>query len=167
MFEIQVIAAAKSGDVQPLLAELLPYLKKELSFKVRPSDVDDLAQDIALQVITKIGSLNDGFKGWLSAIIHNKVVSHYRARQTRQTSELSFDLEGDNDGLADNLIKKERNARLNKIISSLLPHEQDVLKRHYVNEERTADIGKDIGRPASTIRRWLVKSRNKIKEQLM
>jgi RNA polymerase sigma-70 factor (ECF subfamily) len=90
--ELRLVDAAREGD-RAAFAELYDAYSRMvhgilLARVARREDVDDLAQDVFLQAMQRLGSLRDAgaFGGWLAAIARNRAADHIR--RAPRTTEL-------------------------------------------------------------------------------
>jgi RNA polymerase sigma-70 factor (ECF subfamily) len=80
------VAAARAGDRAAfgrLFRRYAPMVHGVLLARVRPSEVDDLMQDVFVAALEKLSGLRDGdaFGPWLGAMAKNRAIDHYRARE--------------------------------------------------------------------------------------
>jgi RNA polymerase sigma-70 factor (ECF subfamily) len=78
-----LVASARTGDrvaFGRLYARFAPMVHGLLLVRVPRADVDDLAQDVFLQAMRRLGSLRDAdaFGPWLAAIARNRARDHHR-----------------------------------------------------------------------------------------
>jgi RNA polymerase sigma-70 factor (ECF subfamily) len=81
--ELRLVAAAQGGDrnaFADLYAAYGRMVHGILLARVPRGDVDDLAQDVFLQAMQRLGSLRDAaaFGGWLAAITRHRAADHIR-----------------------------------------------------------------------------------------
>ncbi len=92
-----LVAAAQRGD-RDAFAELYRRYARMvhgvLLSRVPWADVDDLAQDVFLLALRRLGSLREvgAFGGWLAMIARNRAVDHFR--RSRETTELPEQMPG-------------------------------------------------------------------------
>ncbi len=80
-------------------AEALAYLalrdglRRYVSRRVRPADVDDVVQDILLRMHERAGDLRDEARlpGWAFRVAHTVVVDHHRARRPEPGAPMTSD----------------------------------------------------------------------------
>jgi RNA polymerase sigma-70 factor, ECF subfamily len=95
--EARLVAEARAGDRDAfghLYALFAPLVHGVLLCRVPRSDVDDLAQDVFLQAMRRLGSLRnaEAFGPWLAAIARNRARDHWRRGE--DTVELPEELPG-------------------------------------------------------------------------
>src|SRR5947207_4881951 len=93
--EVALVEAVRAGDREAfgrLYALYAPMVHGILLARVPYRDVDDLAQDVFLAALKRLGSLRDtaAFGGWLAMITRNRAVDYYR--RARETEALSDDM---------------------------------------------------------------------------
>jgi RNA polymerase sigma-70 factor (ECF subfamily) len=89
------VEAARAGDRAAfgrLFRRSAPVIHGVLLARVRPSDVDDLMQEVFVTALERIASLRDdgAFGAWLCVIARNRAADHHRSR--RPLVELPDDL---------------------------------------------------------------------------
>ena len=95
--EARLVAEARAGDRAAfgrLYDRFAPLVHGVLLSRVPRSDVDDLAQDVFLQAMRRLGSLRnaEAFGPWLAAIARNRARDHWRRGE--DTVELPNDVAG-------------------------------------------------------------------------
>ena len=95
--ESRLVAEARDGDRAAfghLYDRFAPLVHGVLLSRVPRSDVDDLAQDVFLQAMRRLGSLRnaEAFGPWLAAIARNRARDHWRRGE--DTVELPDDVPG-------------------------------------------------------------------------
>jgi RNA polymerase sigma-70 factor (ECF subfamily) len=93
--DVAEVEAARAGDRAAfgrLFRRYAPMVHGILLARVRPSEVDDLMQDVFVSALEKLGGLRDGqsFGPWLATMAKNRAIDHYRSR--KPTAELPEDL---------------------------------------------------------------------------
>lgn len=83
-----LVSAARRGDRAALGAlhdRYAPLVHGILLSRLPPHDADDLAQDVFLRVMHRLGTLRDAraFPAWLAAMTRNFAAGFFRARQVR------------------------------------------------------------------------------------
>src|SRR5262245_63791121 len=92
--DVRAVAAGDREAFTRVYASYGRMVRAILLGRVRPSDVDDLLQDVFLTAYTRIRELRDpsAFGGWIAAIARNRATDHLR--QTRDYAELPPELPG-------------------------------------------------------------------------
>ena len=95
--EARLVAEARAGNRTAfghLYDRFAPLVHGVLLSRVPRSDVDDLAQDVFLQAMRRLGSLRnaEAFGPWLAAIARNRARDHWRRGE--DTVELPDDVAG-------------------------------------------------------------------------
>jgi len=95
--EARLVTEARDGDRAAfgrLYDRFAPLVHGVLLSRVPRSDVDDLAQDVFLQAMRRLGSLRsaEAFGPWLAAIARNRARDHWRRGE--DTVELPEELPG-------------------------------------------------------------------------
>jgi RNA polymerase sigma-70 factor, ECF subfamily len=95
--EARLVAEARDGNRAAfghLYDRFAPLVHGVLLSRVLRSDVDDLAQDVFLQAMRRLGSLRnaEAFGPWLAAIARNRARDHWRRGEG--TVELPEDVAG-------------------------------------------------------------------------
>jgi RNA polymerase sigma-70 factor (ECF subfamily) len=84
--EVALVRAAQAGDRSAFGNLFRRYARTVhgiLLARVRPSEADDLMQDVFLAALEKVASLREPsvFGGWLASIARNRATDHHRTRQ--------------------------------------------------------------------------------------
>ena len=156
-------------NYEKLVKTCYPFLQKILKNRIPPHDLDDVCQDIMVKVVKKLHQAQEGkFQNWLRALAFNMAADFWR-KKYRHKMEMLPVYTDDITSLQDNrtpediAIECEGLLDLYKAIWSLPLHKQEVVIRHYLLGFSTPEIAQELGAAKSTIRRWLMESRNELR----
>ena len=142
----------------------------------RPSDIDDLAQDVLITALNGLDrfSQKSSFSTWLMGIARNKSLEFLRKEKvTRQRTEKFFleevarrkltRLELDTGSLAD---QSQQLAHLKVCLRELPARSKALIDRHYFEKTSAATIARDSDQKPNAIRMKLMRIRNVLRKCL-
>jgi RNA polymerase sigma-70 factor (ECF subfamily) len=90
--EVETARAGDRAAFGRLFRRYAPMVHGILLARVRPSEVDDLMQDVFVSALEKLGGLRDGqaFGPWLATMAKNRAIDFHRSR--KPTAELPEEL---------------------------------------------------------------------------
>ncbi len=144
---------------------LLAFVRNRVE---RPSDADDIVQEVFLRVHEKAGQLRDAEKlqAWIYRIARNAVIDYYRSRGSARAEVASGDLEeaesreADQEELADQNI----NACVRGLLGALPPMYRDPLLMADVEGLSQKDIAERLGVSLSGAKSRVQRGREKLRE---
>ncbi|MBN1674127.1 MAG: sigma-70 family RNA polymerase sigma factor [Kiritimatiellae bacterium] len=151
----------------PLQGDLLAYI---LSMGVRPEDADDLLQDSATVMFTKIGHFEAGtnFRAWAFKIVRNEILSYFRkgAKRPLRLSEEAFE---DIEYLAANEteVPSVRLKALTVCLEKLQEHAKSMVMMRYRDNMTVQAIARVLSRPVDSIYTTMSRIRKSLQECIL
>jgi len=171
-----LVVRAQAGDRDALNVLILKFEKTVHALclkKLRdPSEADELAQDVFLQVVRRIHQLRDPerFAGWLKQLTVRMALNHAGRRGLGPQLEAdALEVMGEavtTDPLAD-LIRGERIDRLRETLEDLKPLDRQILELFYLREMSLNAIAENLDVPVGTVKRRLHVARHRLKDRLI
>lgn len=146
--------------------EFLRFFQRRLS---QPEDAEDALQDFCLKAIRAAENLDDGEKidAWLSRILRNTLIDHYRRRATRQRAEAAYGREVQGDVLEGDTGQDERPCCcVHDVLPLLRPDYAEVLTQADLKEEPREQIAVTLGLTANNVGVRLHRARRALKDKL-
>ena len=149
MDERTLMAKIAGGDEAALHALLRQY-RPLIRYILRPiltdeRDREECYADISLKLWQTAGSF-DGEKGtlraWLTALSRNAALNH--ARRTRTDAPLEETVPHTGGSAEEELLRRERQQRLQEAIKGLLPAERNLFYRKYYYCQPTAQMAAEL-----------------------
>ena len=163
------IAAGDEAALQVLLRRFTPLLR----YILRPilpdeRDREECLADISLRIWQSAGTF-DGEKGtlngWLTALARNAALN--RARTRRSPDEPLEDTVPHGGGSAeDQVLRRERQAKLRAVIAALPIHERDLFYRKYYYCQSTAQMAAELSLTERAVEGRLYRLRQTLRQQL-
>ena len=163
------IAGGDEAALQSLLRRFTPMLR----YILRPllpdeRDREECLADISLRIWQGAGSF-DGAKGslngWLTALTRNAALNRARAR--RGDDVPLEDTVPHGDGSAeDEVLRRERQAKLRAVIAALPVQERDLFYRKYYYCQSTAQMAAELSLTGRAVEGRLYRLRQSLRQQL-
>lgn len=150
-------------------SEYLRYFRRRLS---RPEDAEDALQDFCLKVIRAARTPQDGEKidAWLSRVLRNTLIDHYRRRATRQRAEVAYESQVSEVTEAVVQADADRDPRPCHCVGDLLPTIRldyaEIVRRADLNEEPRGRIAAELGLTANNFSVRLHRARRALKAKI-
>jgi RNA polymerase sigma-70 factor (ECF subfamily) len=143
-----------------------------LANKPRDADVDDLLQDVAAQLVAKVGGLREAgaFKPWLRAVALNAAKTAGRKRSVRVAAVLKLiggtksDEEPSEPDPATRRTTEEEGRRLMRLASQLPDGYREPLLMRCIQGMGYREIGSVMGLPETTIETRIARGRRMLRE---
>ncbi|MEX2154968.1 MAG: sigma-70 family RNA polymerase sigma factor [Gemmatimonadaceae bacterium] len=140
------------------LVTLVPGLEIIVTRALGPGDdARDAVQEVlarALAAIEQDRPIHGPFAAFVHGIAVHVIADALRARDRHRVSEAEPDsLPAVIPDALERLIDAQEQEAVNRALALLDPDERDLLRRCYVDGEKTAAIADDVGEPASRIRK--------------
>jgi RNA polymerase sigma-70 factor (ECF subfamily) len=133
-----------------------------------PAEADDVAQDVLLHGMRKLGQLRDVrcFAGWLRQIAVRLALNRLsRRRPVAGFNRLAHLPAPAEDPLAEMMLKEER-GQVRESLTHLRPLDREVLEAFYLHGRSLQEISLAFDAPLGTIKRRLHTARQRLREQL-
>ena len=133
-------------------------------------DAKDLMQETLMRSFSKRDRFNDGtnFKAWMTTIMYNSFVNHYRKRRTRnkietpiETCELAIDNKPATDNVQSVIMHKE----LEQMVTDL-PEDYQVPFQMFFEGYRYDEISEKVGIPMGTVKSRIFYARKRLQEKV-
>ncbi|MHC4778795.1 MAG: sigma-70 family RNA polymerase sigma factor [Planctomycetota bacterium] len=148
----------------PIQGDLLAYI---LAMGIREADANDVLQDSASIMLSKIGQFESGtnFRAWAFAIVKREILTAQRARSRRPLS-LSAPAVDDIERLAmsDSEIPTLRFKALNVCMGKLQERAKELVRLRYKEGMNAASIAETLKRPVDAIYTTLSRIRKTLQE---
>ena len=146
--------------------EFLRYFRRRLS---RPEDAEDALQDFCLKVIRAARTPQDGEKidAWLSRVLRNTLIDHYRRRATRQRAEVAYESEGTEPVVQADADCDQRPCHcVGDLLPTIRPDYAEIVRRADLNEEPRVRIAAELGLTANNFGVRLHRARRALKAKI-
>ena len=171
MDDRQLMASIAGGDeaaLQALLRRFTPlflYILRPILPDER--DREECLADISLRIWQGAGSF-DGAKGslngWLTALTRNAALN--RARHARMDAPLEETVPHTGGSAEEELLRRERQQRLQAAIAGLLPEERSLFYRKYYYCQSTAQMAAELSLTERAVEGRLYRLRQTLRQQL-
>jgi RNA polymerase sigma-70 factor (ECF subfamily) len=135
-----------------------------------PAEADDLAQEVFLHSMRKIGQLRDArcFSAWLRQIAVRLALNRLNRRRpfrslhpTRQAL-----LPGPSDEPLDEIVRAEEQGKVHEGLNRLKPLDRAMLEAFYLRSRSLREMSEEFDVPLGTIKRRLHTARQRLKQFL-
>jgi len=138
----------------------------------RNEDREELCQDAFLKVYEKIGEFNFQSKlsTWIATIAYRMAINHLRKKKIaisdipeEESFTAHFISQDDPQGSMEDT---EIEAMTLQLIDQLPPHYKTILTLYHVDQMNYGEIGEVTGLPEGTVKNYLFRARNLLKEKV-
>jgi len=138
----------------------------------REEDREELCQDVFLKVYEKIAEFNFQSKlsTWIATIAYRMGINHLRKKKIDLTDipeeerySAHFISRDDPQGIMED---SEIETMTLKLIDQLPPHYKTILTLYHVDQMNYSEIGEVTGMPEGTVKNYLFRARNLLKEKV-
>jgi RNA polymerase sigma-70 factor (ECF subfamily) len=143
---------------------LIIYLLNMLGDEMQ---AEDIAQDAFLQAYRKLDTFNPAysFSTWLYRIAMNMSLRHMaKSKQGIVFDESKYTSNGESP--EDSQSKKETKTAIRRAVRTLNPNYQQVINLYYWGGKSYEEISQILGCPIGTVRTWLARSKQLLREEL-
>jgi RNA polymerase sigma-70 factor (ECF subfamily) len=165
----EAIVRARSGDSADFrrLVESLSALTYNLAWRITggAADAEDLSQEVFLKLHRNFAAYDPRlpFLPWFRKLTTNVCLNWLRARNARRERPL-----GEGDVAAPEAVRPEEpSAVLRRAMDALPPEYRLVLARFYLEQLSVAEIAAAMEVPSGTIKTWLFRAREELKNRLL
>lgn len=174
---------AKDGDkiaMEIIIKEFEPLLKKvSISYYIKYHDKNDIMQIATLALIKAVKNFDeeksDNFTSYAKKSINNTLIREIQKSENKYyTQKINFEIEeifnieeiqSREIDIKDELINKETNETLRKLINSLKEEEKAIIKAIYINEIKIKEYAEENNIPYNNLVYKKNKILNKLKEE--
>lgn len=170
---VPLVVAAQEGQSEALNELFIRFDRTVfcVAFKRlrNESDAEEVRQDVFIQVMAKIGQLQNPacFAGWLRQITSRMALN--RATRTRSFISLDgaeWDPESDESTPFGEVLAKERSEQVRVGMAGLPETDRKTLEAFYFEGRSIREMADDFNAPVGTIKRRLHTARHRLAEQL-
>jgi RNA polymerase sigma-70 factor (ECF subfamily) len=135
-----------------------------------PAEADDVAQDVFLHSMRKIGQLRDArcFRAWLRQIAVRLALN--RLNRRRPLSSLNHTrqalLPGNDEGPLDEIVRAEEQGKVHEGLSRLKPLDRAMLEAFYLRSRSLREMSEEFDVPLGTVKRRLHTARQRLRQLL-
>lgn len=135
-----------------------------------PAEADDVAQEVFLHSMRKIGQLRDSrcFSAWLRQIAVRLALN--RLNRRRSLSSLTHTrqalLPGSAEGPLDEIVRAEEQGKVHEGLRHLKPLDRAMLEAFYLRNRSLREMSEEFDAPLGTIKRRLHTARQRLKQVL-
>jgi RNA polymerase sigma-70 factor, ECF subfamily len=167
------ISEVLNGEVEAYRYLVDRYLKGLLSHLYNLLGDRDLAEDVTqdafLKAYQKLGQYKSqyAFSTWLYAIADNLAYKQMkRSRRFTSFDEVEDFIADSHDSAADRIDRAHQQLKVRQAIQKLDPHYRQVISLYYWENRSYEEIAYILKRPIGTIRTWLRRSKDELREEL-
>jgi RNA polymerase sigma-70 factor (ECF subfamily) len=166
-----LIARAQNGDREAfgeLVQRFQPAVYAVALARLRdPNEATELAQEVFIHAMTKIGQLRDPhcFVGWLRQITVRMAINRVTRKAPVQGMEPEAlqNAPGSDEGPLREMIRTEDRTDIWKGLDRLKPLDRDTLVAFYIKGRTLKQMAREFETPVGTIKRRLHVARNRLK----
>lgn len=167
---IQLILEEDEQGLTELLKRYEPLIRYVINPILKnPEDAEECLSDVILRVWEKIrlyDSSCGSFKGWLTAVSRNTALNYtVRSRQKYYSEEITADSQAEDPTPEEEILRRERQQRLEKIIDNLIPAEKILFYRKYYYMQSISQIAAEVGMSERSVEGRLYRLKQKLKKQ--
>jgi RNA polymerase sigma-70 factor, ECF subfamily len=168
------IDRARSGD-RSAYGELVQRYRPAiyavlLAWLHDPAEADDVAQDVFLHSMKKIGQLRDArcFGAWLRQIAVRLALNRLSRRRPLGSLNLARQalLPADGDGPLDEIVRAEEQGKVHEGLRHLKPLDRAMLEAFYLRSRSLREMSEEFDAPLGTIKRRLHTARQRLRQHL-
>ena len=151
-----------------LVEAILPVAKKAASGLTRdPAMADDVAQDAAIKVLTKLHLYNPKWKlaTWVRVVTRNTFIDRYRRRK-RCTTGVPPNLRCPRAWPDQVFEAEERESTVRACVDALPGIYREVIVMHHFNDMKYREIAAELDVPIGTVMNRIFRARRKLANQL-
>ena len=177
-----IVCKTVAGDCEAF-EQLLAMKKCSINCKIQsmignPNDIEDVAQEVAIRLFQRIGSLKDpeAFNGWLNTIVTRECLKYFATQSRLALPEGDCDsaefedrfLETDTDFLPSAYTERiELHSRIKTAIDNLPEPNRRMLLLHYEGGKCYREIAAIMGISIGVVCSYLYRTRKRLRKELM
>jgi RNA polymerase sigma-70 factor (ECF subfamily) len=162
-----LVSRVLNGDMQAFRA-LIKQHERLVSHMVgrlvkQEEDREELCQDVFMKVYEKLGEF--GFQSrlstWIATIAYRHAINHLRKKKIliEDFAEVEISVE------PDNIEEQDIEAYILKLVDVLPPQYKIVLTLYHLEQKNYAEIGEITGMPEGTVKSYLFRARQLLKDK--
>ena len=146
------------------------YMEKLFYFCLKKTgdhyEAEDLAQDIALQIITSLhgGTIPTSFSAWVWQIARNRYSLWAARKHNKNESVTGFDIEDyeiedESENLLGETIHAEEMSLLRRELAFIKSDYRNIVIAHYIENKSVREIASTLSLPENTVKSRLLRAR--------
>jgi RNA polymerase sigma factor (sigma-70 family) len=171
-----LVSRVVNGD-EPALRQLIRQHERLVAHMVgrlvkQAEDREELCQDVFLKVFEKISEFNfqSRLSTWIATIAYRQAINHLRKQKMEYEDLPEGDVWKENFTVKENpgsqLAEKDMEEWILKLVDYLPAQYKAVLTLYHLDEMNYAEIGEVTGMPEGTVKSYLFRARNLLKEKV-
>lgn len=162
-----LVSRVLSGDMQAFRALIKKHerLVAHMVGRVVKHDEDreELCQDVFMRVYEKLGefAFQSQLSTWIATIAYRHAINHIRKKKILTTDFPENEILVE----PDNLEEDDIEAYLLKLVDTLPVHYKMVLTLYHLEQKNYAEIGEITGMPEGTVKNYLFRARQLLKDK--
>ena len=177
-----IVRKTVAGDCDAF-EQLLAMKKSSINCKIQsiignPNDIEDVAQEVAIRLFQRIGSLKnpEAFNGWLNTVVTRECLKYFAAQSRLALpggpdSDAEFEqglLETDTDFLPSAYTERiETQNLIRAAIDSLPESNRNMLLLHYEDGKCYREIAAIMGLSIGVVCSYLYRARKRLRKELI
>ena len=167
---IRLILSKDERGLTELLNRYEPLIRYVITPILKsPEDVEECLSDITFRIWDKIrlyDSSCGSFKGWLTAVSRNAALNHAaKLRRREYREEIGENSPAEDPTPEEEVLRREQQERLEKIINNLMPGEKLIYYRRYYYMQTVSQIAAELGMSERSVEGRLYRLKQKLKKQ--
>lgn len=167
---IQQVKAGNTEAYRPVVERYATGLINHLAYMVGDGDAaEDLAQEAFIRAYDKIDKYSPkyAFSTWLYKIADN-LAYRYLKKAGRQvySEQIIENVLDDKDGLEQAAEKSMQGEKVRRSVAALPESYKQVITLYYWEDKSYEEIAAILNKPLGTIRTWLFRAKQQLKEEL-
>ena len=166
----------ETNEMRGLIAEFAEnYMEKLFYFCLKKTgsntEAEDLAQDIALQIMTALnkGTVPTSFSAWVWQIARNRYSLWAKEKHNRNESQAAFDIgdyeiEDEDGNILDEMVHTEQMALLRRELAFIKSDYRNIIVRYYIENKSVCEIASSLSISENTVKSRLLRARKILKE---
>ena len=166
----------ETNEMRGLIAEFAEnYMEKLFYFCLKKTgnntEAEDLAQDIALQIMTALnkGTVPTSFSAWVWQIARNRYSVWAEDKHNRNESQagsdiVDYEIEDEDGNILDEMVHTEQMALLRRELAFIKSDYRNIIVRYYIENKSVREIASSLLISENTVKSRLLRARKILKE---
>ena len=166
----------ETNEMRGLIAEFAEnYMEKLFYFCLKKTgshtEAEDLAQDIALQIMTALnkGTVPTSFSAWVWQIARNRYSVWAEDKHNRNESQAGsdigdYEIEDEDGNILDEMVCAEQMALLRRELAFIKSDYRNIIVRYYIENKSVREIASSLSISENTVKSRLLRARKILKE---